>query len=148
MLVCPVSFSPTGHGSPILRPGNYVVFNEDMCGRDFRLESNERLIAAAGGDVNVSYAVFTITCEDAPSPDWTISQRVATLLTQLDKGNPSATQASISFVSDTLKGYSNFANLQRYQVLKGKDPVTLTAAEKDLMARLAQQADIKPFLPQ
>lgn len=146
VLVCPIAFNPAGHGYPILRAGNYVVFNEEIDAGDYSLATNERLVTRSGGDVGASYAVFTIDAEDAPSPDWVNSQRVATLLTQLDKGNPSATQASIGFVTDTLKAYSNFQNLQRYQELKRKDPATLTPAEKELMNRLAQMPDIKDFL--
>ena len=148
MLVCPVSFNPAGHGYPVLRPGNYVVFDEDVTADEFRLGANERLVTAAGAEVVQSYAVFAIEVENAPSPDWAVSQRVATLLTQLDQGNTSAPQASVGFLTDTLKAYSSFTSLQRYQELRQKEPGGLTPAERDLMARLAQQPDIKSFLPQ
>lgn len=148
VLRCDVSLNPAGHGYQLLRPGSYVLFDRAVVGGDYRLGDDEQLATADGSDVDVSYAVFIVDTVNAPSPEWVMSQRVATLLTQLDQGNPNADTASVGFLNDTLTLYGNFRDLQRYQELKQKDPGALTAAEKGLMARLAQRPELQPFLPQ
>lgn len=148
VLRCPISLSPPGrHGTPLLRPGNYVLFPADVDGSQYQLESNERLITQSMAPVEATYAVFTVDSVNAPSPEWVNSQRVATLLTQLDHGNPNTEQASIEFVTDTLTLYSNFCSLQRYQQLKQKPPETLTPAEIALMHNTEQRPELQPFLP-
>ena len=58
--------------------------------------------------------------------------------------------SSIEFVSDTLKTYTNFTDLQRYtDLLKKKitDPNSLTSAEKAVMDRIKANPDLKDILP-
>ncbi len=145
ILRCPVTFNPAGHGYPLLRPGCYVVFPHPVPEHDYKLASNLKLIRATGEEAQATYAVFVIDNTNAPMPDYVASQRVATLLTQLDQGNQNADQASIGFLTDTLTLYSNYKDLQRYLELKTKP--SLTDDEKKLMERLAQRPELQPFLP-
>ncbi len=97
---------------------------------------------------NVSYVVFSVDQDSAPSPDWVNSQRVAMLLTHLKEGNPNAEQAPIEFLMSTLTGYSNFNKLQRYQELwQKKQEGSLAPAEQALMDQIAAIPELKPFLP-
>ena len=98
----------------------------------------------------ISYIAFSIDGDNAPAPDWVVSQRVALLLTHLKEGNPNAEQAPIEFLKDTLSGYSSFKNLKRYQELlekKKQNPDGFSTAEQTLMSQLGASPDIKPFLP-
>lgn len=145
VLRCPVTFNPNGHSYPLLRPGSYVVFPHEVKVQNYKLADNEKLITASGGEAHVTYAVFVIDNGDAPLPEFVTSQRVATLLTQLDKNNQNANQASIQFATDTLTLYSSFKDLQRYNELKAKP--TRSQDEQNIVDRLALRPDLQPFLP-
>jgi hypothetical protein len=144
---CPMAFYPPPRSGAPLQTGSYVVFANPVDGSKYRLHSNQELESKSGSAPDKSYVVFTIETVKADSPQWLISQRVATLLTQLDKGNPNTPAASIDFLNDTLKQYCNFLDLKRYLELKRKDPNVLRQAEKDLLDRIARREDLLPFLP-
>jgi hypothetical protein len=147
VLRCPMTFYPPPRTGAPFQTGSYVVFQTPVDGGNYRLQPNQELETKSGSTLDKSYVVFTIEAVKADSPQWLISQRVATLLTQLERGNPNTPAASLDFLTDTLKQYSNFLSLRRYIELKKKDVNRLTQAERDLMDRIAEREDLLPFLP-
>jgi hypothetical protein len=131
-------------GKAPLQAGTYVVFSQPQDPAKYKLESNGSL-TANGAPADVSYAVFNIAPQKEVSPVFVLSQKVATLLTQINLGNPNSAQGTMEFLDSTLAEYSNFVKLKRYQQLKGK--VNLTDEEKALMEQIAEIEVLKPFLP-
>jgi hypothetical protein len=132
-------------GKAPLQEGAYVAFAHPEDPAEYRLHSNG-LLTSGNGPSAVSYAVFDVSPTEEPSPRYVVSQKVATLLTQMKKGNPASAMSTIDFLDDTLTQYSNFRKLERYLELKNKKGAR-TGEEKALMEHLAGVDALKPFLP-
>lgn len=146
---CPVALYPPDRpnaGMP-LQTGTYAVFSQETDGTKYLLEPGLTLKRADGKDIDIAYAIFQIEAVKAVSPKWVISQKVATLLTQIAQGNDKTAAGTIDFLTDTLQQYSNFKDLRRYAGLKEKDPAKLTEEEKQLMDQIGKRGELKPFLP-
>lgn len=133
-----------------LQTGTYIFFHSDVDGSKYRLEPGFKIVSRSGGPAKASYATFTIEAVKDVSPQFVDAQRAATLLEQLNKGNPNTAKTAFDFLTDTLRGYSNFWDLKRYVELKDKkdrDPNALSEEEKKLMERIAKKEDLKSFLP-
>jgi hypothetical protein len=146
---CPIALYPPDRpdaGMP-LQTGTFVVFSQEVDGTEYQFEPNLMLKRVDGKDIKVAYAIFTIEAVKSISPMWVISQKVATLLTQIELGNDKTAAGTIDFLTDTLQQYSNFKDLERYAELKSKDPAKLTDEEKQLMEQIAKRNELKPFLP-
>ena len=134
-------------GAPLQR-GSFVVFANPVEGGDYELQANGELTMKSGAAVGTTYVVFTAEPVKVVSPEWIISQRVATLLTQITEGNRNTAKGSVDFLNDTLQLYSNFSDLRRYlDIMKRKEQGSMTAEEKALMDRIGVQEELKPFLP-
>ena len=137
---------PGTAASKALRYGRYVAFDTRVDGTQYQLQVNGGL---AGPNAELlSYAVFRIDQSNAPTPDFVVSQRAATLLTglkQQEEGdNAGGLTPAVGFLKETIQGYSDFQDLKRYHELKQKsDP---SEAEKALMQRTEARDDLTPFL--
>ena len=131
-------------GKAPLQAGTFVVFSQPQDPAKYKLESNGSL-TSNGAAPDVSYAVFNISPQAEVSPDFVLNQKIATLLTQINVGNPNSAKGTMEFLDSTLTEYSNFIKLKRYLELKKK--VNLSEEEKNLMESIAEIEDIKPFLP-
>lgn len=148
-LECPIALYPPDRpdaGMP-LQTGTFVVFSQEVDGTEYQFEPGLTVKRVDGKEVDVAYALFTVEAVKSVSPKWVISQKVATLLTQIEQGNDNSTAGSIDFLTDTLQQYSNFKDLERYAELGSKDPAKLTEEEKQLMEQIAKRDELKPFLP-
>jgi hypothetical protein len=146
---CPIALYPPDRpdaGMP-LQTGMFVVFSQEVDGAEYQFEPGFAISRIDGRDVDVAYALFAVEAVKGVSPKWVISQKVATLLTQIDQGNDNSAAGTIDFLTDTLQQYSNFKDLRRYVDLKSKDPAKLTEEEKQLMEQIAKRDELKPFLP-
>lgn len=146
---CPIALYPPDRpdaGMP-LQSGTFVVFSQEVDGSDYRFEPGLTVSRVDGKEVDVAYAMFTVEAVKSVSPKWVISQKVATLLTQMQQGNDNSAAGTIDFLSDTLQQYSNFKDLQRYADLWSKDPAQRTEEEKQLMEQIARRDELKEFLP-
>ena len=149
-------FPPRTPRSKTIRTGQYVILSEAIDGTQYELGENSVLTSVDGHDPKgqdgkpLSYAVLRIDLVKQIQIDFVISQRVATLLTQLkndQEGQPAGTmQTSFGFLNDTLKAYTNFTDLQRYQELVKKG-ASRTAGENEQMQMIEQREELKPFLP-
>lgn len=145
VIECPMTFYGPGRVGTPLQVGTYVAFSDEVDGTDFELEPDFKLNWKAGtqwtGDL--SYAVFTIErFQDFPA-EYIISQRVAKLLTQLDRGNPKVIKSSFEFATETLRGYSVYKDLYRLKKLDKKSNRTPEEA-----ARLEQLREkLAEYLP-
>ncbi len=147
---CPIALYPANRldaGMP-LQTGTYAVFGQEIDGNEYLFEPNFTLSRADNKEVKVAYTIFTIEAVKSVSHNYDISQKIATLLTQLERGNDNSASATLDFLNDTLQQYANFQDLKRYAELKSKDPAKLSDEEKQLMEQIAKRADLKPFLPQ
>lgn len=131
-------------GKAPLQFGSYVVFAQPQDPSKYKLQPNG-LITSGSKPSEVSYAVFNLSPVKQVSPKMVISQKVATLLTQMKNGNTNSAVGTLAFLNNTLIQYSNFGKLNRYFELKGKE--SLTAKEKALMGEIAKIEAIKPFIP-
>jgi hypothetical protein len=146
---CPVTLYPPDRpdaGRP-LQTGRFAVFATEIDGSKYQWEQGDTLTRTSKEAADLSYAIFMVEAVKAVSPQWVLSQKVATLLTQLDQGNDNSAANALEFLSDTLEQYSNFKDLSRYADLKAKDPAALTDEEKQLMTQIAKREALKPFLP-
>lgn len=146
---CPIALYPPDRpdaGMP-LQTGSYVVFSQEVGGTEYQFEPGLTLKRVDGKEIDVAYAIFTVEAVKSVSPKWVISQKVATLLTQIEQGNDNSAAGSIDFLTDTLQQYSNFKYLRRYAELKSNDPAKLTDEEKQLMEQIAKRDELKTFLP-
>ena len=141
-------FPPKTKHAKTLRQGRYVVFSDEVDGTQYQLSDSCQLEGRIGE--NLSYAVFRIDPSREPSIDYVISQRVATLLTQLrndQEGQPAGMlETSLGYLTDTLKAYTNFTDLQRYQELLAKGS-SRTSAEESQLQKIASRPELQPFLP-
>ena len=143
-------YGPDRPNDPPLQTGRYVVFANPVDGAErYKLQRNLELVRTAPADApaDVAYAVFSVDAVKTVAPSYLVSQRVATLLTQLDLGNPNTPQVLVEFLNDTLDQYSNFKDLERFRQLSSKDRAAWTQAEKDWVDGLYARNDLLPFLP-
>lgn len=149
-------FPPGTPQARTIRPGQYVVVSEEVDGAQYQLGDNCQLVTSAGAELGgemdgqLSYAVIRIDPVTEVPVEFVVSQRVATLLTQLRNDqeglSAGALQTSLGFLTDTLKSYTNFTDLQRYQELLEKGGKR-TDGENQQMRQLEQREELKPFLP-
>ncbi len=149
-------FPPRTPRHKAMRPGQYVILSDEVDGAQYYLGANGELANQAGNEpvrddgVPLSYAVLRIDAAKEVQTDFVISQRVATLLTQLKndrEAQPAGVlETSFGFLTDTLKAYTNFTDLQRYQELLQKGD-RRTPGENDQMEQLAKRSQLRPFLP-
>ncbi|HEY3082277.1 MAG TPA: hypothetical protein VGM69_20520 [Chloroflexota bacterium] len=149
-------FPPRTPRAKTIRPGRYVILSEAIDGSTCQLGESLRLTTQDGGEPvgkdgdALSYAVLRIDPTKDVLVDFVISQRVATLLTQLknDREGQSAgaLQTSLGFLTDTLKSYTSFKDLQRYRELLGRGDAR-TPGETEQMHRLEERDELTPFLP-
>ncbi|MBN2243072.1 MAG: hypothetical protein JW793_10310 [Acidobacteria bacterium] len=131
-------------GRAPLQAGTYAAFAQPQDPSGFRMHANG-LLSAAGKASGTSYAVFEVAPVKQASPKFVTSQKVATLLTQMQRGNPHSALATIDFLADTLTQYGNFKKLNRYLELKSKEKPS--SEEKALLAEIGKIDALKPFLP-
>jgi hypothetical protein len=131
-------------GRAVLQEGSFVVFASAQDASAYRF-GRDGLLAPAAGAPSVSYAVFQVTAGKYPSPKFIVDQKIATLLTQMQKGNDTSALTAIHFLENTLTQYTNFSRLKRYLELRGKP--SLSAEEQALMQRIAADDALRPFLP-
>jgi hypothetical protein len=147
-----IKLCPAGERDDIdLQEGRYVIVDKERDLTTCSVGADGKLLSGGKEVLDFPYIVFRVERHQAPSPDFVVSQQVATLLTQLNGSQNDPMKSSIEFVSDTLKIYSNFRNLQRYtDLLKKKtaDPNSLTDADKAVMDRIKANPDLRDFLPQ
>lgn len=146
---CPVTlYSPDrpDAGRP-LQTGRFAIFAHEVDGSQYQWEQGDTLTRVDGKGVDESYAIFIVEAVKVVSPQWVLSQKVATLLTQLDQGNDNSAAGALEFLNETLEQYSNFKELRRYAELKEKDPATLSEHEKQLIDQIGKREVLQPFLP-
>jgi len=131
-----------------LRLGRYVFFEHDLDSSTLTLSQNNRLLRDGAEVLDVAYVVCQIVPTNDPSPDYVVSQRVATLLTGLDRAHANVSETAVGFLQDTLDAYTGYTDLQRYVELwkKSQAPGGITDNERTLMARIAQKGTLTPFL--
>lgn len=116
----PLRLEPSDRFGAKLQPGIYVVFQTPVKGEDFRMKPGFILETPDGYAPRQSYATYSVEAVKALSPDFVVSDKVATLLTQLrDSSRASGVASSFDFLRDTLSNYSNFEQLRRYKDLSG-----------------------------
>lgn len=131
-------------GKAVMQEGSYVIFAKPQSPTNYKLQPNGTLTFGKRPSP-ISYVIFDVSATNQPSPKYIISQKVATLLTQMKQGNTSTALSTIDFLNETLTQYDNFKKLERYQELKEKG--TLTNIEKTLMDKIASIGALKPFIP-
>jgi hypothetical protein len=145
VIKAPIALFPgeTQYGEAPLQSGTYVTFATPVDEPSFKMLKNGTL-ETDNHVSKVSYIVFNVSPNKRVNPDFVMSQKIATLLTQIRSGQNSM-KSTIEFLNETLTDYSNFRKLRRYRDLK--DKAALTDEEKSLIAEIEKIADLKPFLP-
>lgn len=131
-------------GRAPLQAGTYIAFAKPQDPSGFKFQANG-LLTASNETSEVSYVVFDVAPVKQVSPKFVTNQKVATLLTQMQRDNPHSALATIDFLTDTLTQYENFKKLNRYLELKSKEQVS--DEEKTLLAEIEKMDVLKPFLP-
>src|SRR5688572_9189344 len=83
--------------------------------------------------------------------EFVVSQRVATLLTQLEhdeEGQPAGPlKTSLGFLTENLQAYTNFKDLERYQELMEKsERAKLGPGEKQQIEMLKKRKELQPWI--
>ncbi len=142
----PFALYPPGQKGAPLQTGNYILFANPTNGARYTLEASGEMTRADRVPIDESYAVFTVEAGAISSERWIPLQKGATFLTQLKKTGIDEAISSIDFLEETMRHYTNYQRLLRFQMLKQKEPVVLTPQERDLMERLRNAPALKPFL--
>ncbi|MGD8300165.1 MAG: hypothetical protein PVG77_05645, partial [Nitrosopumilaceae archaeon] len=133
-------------GSKILQTGHWVCFSEpqeDGLQLDYNLKVLEDEVKEFD---KCSYVVFTIRSTFDEEPEWQITQKLATLLSELN-GKGESGKPAISFLRDTMKGYSNFKKLRRIKALEKKQTKNaLNKSEILLLDKLKSDPELKDYL--
>src|SRR5262249_7275394 len=124
-----------GPGRAPLQTGSFIAFSQPVDPGRFTLDQSG-IVMEKNKPANVSYCVFSIETIAEAAPEFVISQKIATLLTQIDRGNANAAANTVTFLADTLAQYSNFNKLTRYQGLVKK--ANRTAEEDALLQEIGQ----------
>lgn len=115
-------------GSQLLQAGHWVYFDKPS-EEALELDSNLHI---KGDFADSNYAIFSIKKEEAQEPQWELSQKIATLLSELN-GKGSSGKAAIEFLRETMDGYAKYKKITRYQELSNKYELfkaTTTNSEK------------------
>ncbi|WP_194791847.1 hypothetical protein [Pseudomonas sp. UFMG81] len=131
-------------GMAVLQEGTYVVFSQPVDPILYRLQANGQVVRN-NKPSTVSYMVMNVSAQTQVSAQYVLSQKVATLLTQIDKGNERTPRDTLNFLNSTLQAYSLYKKLERYTELKGL--ANPTAEETALMAEIKKIDALKPFIP-
>lgn len=134
---------PTRGRAP-LQTGVYVVFAQDQYGQSFRMDDKGELWTTEGRPAPVSYATFDIVPMKRVSPDLMVSQKLATLLTQMRSKEESVAKATLGFLKDTVTDYNHFRLLERYYELAAKSD--RSREETARMQAIATLDVLKPYL--
>jgi len=131
-------------GARILQTGHWVCFSKPQPS-GLKITPTLRIINNSGDTFkDCSYIVYSIRNTLAEEPEWEITQKVATLLTEL-KGKGGSGKAALSFLRSTMDGYVNFKKLNRQsEITKIKKP---SKEETMQLKKLNADQKIKPFIP-
>jgi hypothetical protein len=148
-----VNLYPAGRLDSIdLQTGRYVLFDEDREADQYLVQPDGRLTTKDSTTrvTDFPYIIFRIDSGQTPTPEYVGSQRVATLLTQLNGNANDPFTSSLGFLSQTLDAYTSFNELERYTQLhqKQKSGQPLSADEQALMSRIGGRPELKDYLPQ
>ena len=135
-------------GRAVFQEGVYVAFARPVEPGGYALSENG-LLKKDGLASPVSYVAYEIVRQKFVSPNYVMSQKVATLLTQLHQGNSSVARATISFLNDTISKFSSYRKLERYLDLRARQAAgeALSDEEKALMGEIAAIPELSRFLP-
>jgi hypothetical protein len=133
---------PPRLGRAPFQNGTYVAFAQPQNPAGFKLLPSG-LLTPSKELSDVSYLVFDVAPVRQVSPKFITNQKVATLLTQMQQGNPQSALATIDFLTDTLTQYSNFKKLNRYMELSSREQ--LSEPEKILLAEIRKIEALRPF---
>jgi len=133
-------------GSKILQTGHWVCFSEPQTA-GLKLNYDLKVLDDDGADFDgCSYVVYTVRNVFDEEPEWEVTQKLATLLSELN-GKGESGKPAISFLRDTMNGYSNFKKLKRIQALEDKkSQSTITDEESKRLDTLRNDPSLKPFL--
>lgn len=136
-------------GSQLLQAGHWVFFDKPQK-EGIELDSNLQI---KGEFHKSSYAIYSIKKEEAQEPQWELSQKIATLLSELNnKGNSG--RSAIEFLRETMDGYVRYKKVKRYQELKEKknlfektaDRKQFSIDEEKQLERIESDESIKEFI--
>ena len=131
-------------GARILQTGHWVCFSDNMPS-GLKITPTLKIINKNGESFkDCSYIVYSIRNILAEEPEWEITQKVATLLTELH-GKKGRAKSAISFLTSTMEGYANFKKLNRHsEITNRKKP---SKEETMQLKKLNADQKIKPFIP-
>jgi hypothetical protein len=141
-----LEIGPGGLRDEVLQPGYFICFKRPQA-EGLSLDDNLCVTKSDGSEfTDCSYAVFDIRREYwSDVATWAIDQKMAKLVAELD-GKGQSDKAPIDYLTETLTAYSKWQNLKRATEIKAIPEATRTAAQKDLLTRLAQDADVARYL--
>jgi hypothetical protein len=135
-------------GYQILQTGHWICFNgledEEEKEKTLILDRNMRIFDKDTRKPfdECNYAIYSIREGETKEPNWEIDQKIATLLSQLDKkGNTE--RAAIEFLRETMEGYNKFQKIRRLQELEKKKD--RTAEEEALLNNLKNDESLRDF---
>jgi len=131
-----------------LQPGFFVCFGSSVDASLLQLGSDKKVYFKDGGThkeyEHVSYAVLRVDREQSISPDFEISQKMATLLTEIEQGKGGKGSSALHYLRSTIESYSTFKRLERHLELKNK--AVKTDEEKQLLTELESDSKLIPFI--
>lgn len=133
-------------GSKILQTGHWVCFSEPQ-EQGLQLNYNLKVLDNDKKEFDkCSYVVFTIRSTFDEEPEWVITQKLATLMSELN-GKGESGKPAISFLRDTMDGYTNFKKLKRIKSLeRKKESSSLNDSESYRLEKLKNDLKLKGFL--
>ena len=142
----------TDKGHQHFQPGFYVCFDidiEDDSAANMYVHPSGKIYYKDADKYKEfpwrSYAVFRVEKDYESGMDLQKTQELEKLLVEIENGKQSRTVTELNFAKDVTNSYFNFERLKRWHDLK--DKTNPTQAEQDLLAEIAKDPEVKPYLP-
>jgi hypothetical protein len=137
------------NGYDLLQPGFLICFSSAVDARKISLGQDRRLYAKkAEGDwqpfEHLSYVVLRVSREGPSSPQMELTQKMSTLLSELEAGKGGKSGEALKYLQNTFEAYSTMRRIQRYRDLSQK--TQLSTDEKDLLKELGSDPAVRPYL--
>ncbi|WP_028857478.1 hypothetical protein [Psychrilyobacter atlanticus] len=128
----------------LLQPGFFVCFAEPVEIKNLILKEDKKVYTKKGDlYTHNSYIVLRVTKDTSISSEFLINQRMATLLSELEKGKGENSIQALDFLQDTMSSYSLMKKLKRYKELKKKS--IRTEDEENLYHELSNDDELSEY---
>ena len=140
---------PASSGYDLFQPGFLVCFARDVDASNLVLGENRQVHTKNGHGApqryeHLSYIVLRITRDGPSSVDMLTTQKMATLVAELELGRKGKSTQALKELAATFETYTAMKRLERYRELASR--ADLTREERELLDELGRDPSVRPYL--